>query len=49
MFAIGGNPEPAHRAGIPVRRIRFTTFVIAGTLGAVGGLMAVSYNAWPGH
>ncbi len=48
VFAIGGNPEPARRAGIPVRRIRFTAFVIAGTLGAVGGLMAVSYNASAG-
>jgi D-xylose transport system permease protein len=48
LFAIGGNPEPARRAGIPVRRIRFTAFVIAGTLGAVGGLMAASYNGSAG-
>lgn len=48
VFAIGGNPEPARRAGIGVRRIRFTAFVIAGTLGAVGGLMAASYNSSAG-
>jgi D-xylose transport system permease protein len=48
LFAIGGNPEPARRAGISVKRIRFMAFVTAGTLGAVGGLMAASYNSSAG-
>jgi D-xylose transport system permease protein len=48
LFAVGGNPEAARRAGIPVRRIRFLAFTISGLLAAVGGLYAVSYNASAG-
>jgi D-xylose transport system permease protein len=48
LFAVGGNPEAARRAGIPVRRIRFVAFTISGLLAAVGGLFAASYNASAG-
>jgi len=42
MYAIGGNANGARRAEINVRRIRVTVFVLAGSLAAVGGLVAVS-------
>lgn len=48
LFAVGGNAEAARRAGVPVRRIRFGAFTIAGTLGAIGGLLAASYNGSAG-
>jgi D-xylose transport system permease protein len=48
LFAVGGNPEAARRAGIPVRRIRFVAFTVSGLLAAVGGLYAASYNASAG-
>jgi D-xylose transport system permease protein len=42
LYAIGGNANGARRAGINVRRIRLTVFVLSGTLAAIGGLVAVS-------
>jgi D-xylose transport system permease protein len=48
LFAVGGSPEAARRAGIPVRRIRMAAFTISGALAAVGGLLAASYNASAG-
>jgi D-xylose transport system permease protein len=48
LFAVGGSPEAARRAGIPVRRIRMAAFTISGSLAAVGGLLAASYNASAG-
>jgi D-xylose transport system permease protein len=48
LFAVGGNPEAARRAGIPVRRIRLAAFTTSGLLAAVGGLIAASYNASAG-
>jgi D-xylose transport system permease protein len=42
MYAIGGNANGARRAGINVRRVRVTVFVLSGTLAAIGGLVAVS-------
>jgi D-xylose transport system permease protein len=42
VYAVGGNAEAARRAGIPVARIRIVVFMLAGTLSAVGGLMATS-------
>jgi ribose transport system permease protein len=37
IFAVGGNPEAARLAGIPVKRIRFLCFVISGaTMGLAG-------------
>jgi D-xylose transport system permease protein len=42
IFAVGGNAEAARRAGIRIRRIRLSVFVIASTLAAAGGVLAAS-------
>jgi D-xylose transport system permease protein len=42
IFAVGGNPEAARRAGIKVQRIRIIVFAIASSMAAVGGIMAAS-------
>jgi D-xylose transport system permease protein len=42
VFAVGGNAEAARRAGIPVNGIRVAVFGIAGTMAAIGGIMAAS-------
>ena len=42
VFAVGGNAEAARRAGIRVDRIRVVVFGIAGTMAAIGGIMAAS-------
>jgi D-xylose transport system permease protein len=42
VFAVGGNAEAARRAGIPVDGVRIAVFGIAGTMAAVGGVMAAS-------
>lgn len=44
VFAVGGNPEAARRAGINVDRIRITVFALSGTLGAFGGLFIASLS-----
>jgi D-xylose transport system permease protein len=42
VFAVGGNAEAARRAGISVNRVRIAVFGIAGTMAAIGGIMAAS-------
>jgi D-xylose transport system permease protein len=42
VFAVGGNAEAARRAGIPVNSVRVAVFGIAGTMAAIGGIMAAS-------
>ncbi len=42
VFAVGGNAEAARRAGIPVNRVRVVVFAIAGSMAAIGGIMAAS-------
>ncbi len=42
IYAVGGNPEAARRAGIKVARVRITAFAIAGGLAAVAGVIAAS-------
>ncbi len=42
VFAVGGNAEAARRAGIRVNRVRVAVFAIAGTMAAIGGIMAAS-------
>lgn len=39
MFAIGGNREAARRAGINIRRITLSAFVLCSTFAAVGGVL----------
>jgi D-xylose transport system permease protein len=42
VYAVGGNAEAARRAGISVNGIRVAVFGIAGTMAAIGGIMAAS-------
>jgi D-xylose transport system permease protein len=42
VFAVGGNVEAARRAGIRVNGIRIAVFSIAGTMAAIGGILAAS-------
>jgi D-xylose transport system permease protein len=42
VFAVGGNAEAARRAGIHVNRVRIAVFMIAGSMAAIGGVMAAS-------
>jgi D-xylose transport system permease protein len=42
MFAVGGNPEAARRAGIHVTRVRMIVFSLASMLAAAGGILAAS-------
>jgi D-xylose transport system permease protein len=42
LFATGGNPEAARRAGIDVVQIRVTAFTICSALGALGGIFLAS-------
>lgn len=42
LYAVGGNPEAARRAGIKVGRIRITAFVITSVLAVLAGLFHVS-------
>ncbi|MGH8993828.1 MAG: sugar ABC transporter permease [Acidimicrobiia bacterium] len=42
VLAVGGNPEAARRAGIPVDRVRLTVFLIGSTMAAAGGILGAS-------
>lgn len=42
LYAVGGNPEAARRAGIKVTRIRITAFLITSCLAVIAGLFHVS-------
>jgi len=42
LYAVGGNPEAARRAGIKVAGIRITAFVICSTLAVVSGIFDAS-------
>jgi D-xylose transport system permease protein len=42
VYAVGGNAEAARRAGIRVNGVRVAVFGIAGTMAAIGGIMAAS-------
>ena len=42
LYAIGGNPEAARRAGIPVMQVKIIVFMLAGALTAIGGTIAAS-------
>jgi D-xylose transport system permease protein len=39
VYAVGGNAEAARRAGINVRNIRLTVFVISGVMAGLGGVI----------
>lgn len=42
MFAVGGNREAARRAGINVKRIYLSAFMLCSTLAALGGLLSAA-------
>lgn len=42
LYAVGGNPEAARRAGINVAAIRISAFVLCSTLAVVSGLFQAS-------
>jgi D-xylose transport system permease protein len=42
VYAIGGNPEAARRAGINVDRVRIAVFMISGFMAGVAGIMLAS-------
>lgn len=39
VYAVGGNPHAAKVSGLPVNRIRFTVYVIAGALAGLAGMV----------
>lgn len=39
VFAVGGNPEAARLAGVPVKRVIFWVYVIAGLCAAIAGIV----------
>jgi D-xylose transport system permease protein len=43
LYAIGGNPEAARRAGIRVNRVRTLAFVLCSMTAGVAGLLYASY------
>jgi D-xylose transport system permease protein len=42
MYAVGGNPEAARRAGIKVTNIRITAFIVCSFLAMISGVFNVS-------
>ena len=42
VYAVGGNPEAARRAGISVDRVRIQVFMIGGFMSGVGGVVLAS-------
>ena len=39
LYAVGGNPDAARRAGIPVNRVLITVYALSGLAAGVGGLL----------
>lgn len=44
VYAVGGNAEAARRAGINVKLIQLSCFMMCSTVAAVGGLMLASFS-----
>jgi len=44
VYAVGGNAEAARRAGINVKMVQLSCFMMCSTVAAVGGLMLASYS-----
>lgn len=44
LYAVGDNEEAAARLGVPVTRVRFTAFVLAGVLAGLAGMMSGALN-----
>jgi len=41
VMAIGNSPETAERLGVPVKRIQFATYIIAGVMVVIGGILQI--------
>lgn len=39
VYAVGGNPHAAKVSGLPVRKIRFSVYIIAGALAGLAGMV----------
>ncbi|MEO5853067.1 MAG: ABC transporter permease [Nocardioides sp.] len=44
LYAVGGNAEAARRAGVDVRRMKVSAFMICSTMAAISGVLAASYS-----
>ena len=44
VYAVGGNAEAARRAGINVKLVQLSCFMMCSTVAAVGGLMLASFS-----
>ncbi|GAA4714180.1 sugar ABC transporter permease [Nocardioides conyzicola] len=44
VYAVGGNAEAARRAGINVKLVQLSCFMMCSTVAAIGGLMLASYS-----
>jgi len=42
LYAVGNHPENARRAGLPVRRLIFSVYLISGLCAALGGILALT-------
>jgi len=42
LYAVGGNPEAARLAGVPVRAVRLATFVMSGGAAGLAGVLIAS-------
>jgi ribose transport system permease protein len=43
IYAVGGNEDASRLLGIRVKRVKFFTYVLAGFLGSVGGVLLMSF------
>jgi D-xylose transport system permease protein len=43
IYALGGNAEASRRAGIKVKAIRLSVFILSGAMGAIGGIIGASF------
>ena len=43
LYAVGGNPEASRYAGLDLRRIRFSVYVISGLTAGIAALIGSSY------
>ena len=44
VYAVGGNAEAARRAGINVKLVQLSCFMMCSTVAAIGGMMLASYS-----
>jgi ribose transport system permease protein len=42
IYAVGGNPEAARLAGVPVKRVQLAVYVLSGLLAGLGGVILAS-------